>query len=73
MNVSHGLLRDGDRVIRYRQQYFGFFSLLEHGDEPAAGGQFLLCSAQAKSAGEANGTGGSLCGGDHLLCRNGRQ
>ena len=28
--TSHRLLPDGDRVIIYRQQYFGFFTLLEH-------------------------------------------
>lgn len=28
--TSHRLLPDGDRVIVYRQQYFAFFTLLEH-------------------------------------------
>jgi len=28
--TARRLLPDGDRVIIYRQQYFGFFSLLEH-------------------------------------------
>ena len=28
--TSHRLLPDGDRVVIYRQQYFGFFTLLEH-------------------------------------------
>ena len=28
--TSRRLLPDGDRVIIYRQQYFGFFTLLEH-------------------------------------------
>jgi len=28
--TGHRLLPDGDRVIVYRQQYFGFFTLLEH-------------------------------------------
>ena len=28
--TTHKLLPDGDRVIIYRQQYFAFFTLLEH-------------------------------------------
>jgi len=28
--TTHRLLPDGDRVIIYRQQYFGYFTLLEH-------------------------------------------
>ena len=28
--TTRRLLPDGDRVIIYRQQYFGFFTLLEH-------------------------------------------
>jgi len=28
--TTRRLLPDGDRVIMYRQQYFAFFSLLEH-------------------------------------------
>lgn len=28
--TSHKLLPDGERVIVYRQQYFAFFTLLEH-------------------------------------------
>ena len=30
MQTTRRLLPDGDRVIIYRQQYFGFFTLLEH-------------------------------------------
>ena len=30
METSRRLLPDGDRVIIYRQQYFAFFTLLEH-------------------------------------------
>ena len=30
VQTTRRLLPDGDRVIIYRQQYFGFFTLLEH-------------------------------------------